>query len=384
MDSPIVITGARAPVAIDLARAFAASGREIRLADSATSYAARCSNVGRGRVLRLPRARGNFSLYRSALQALVAEMQPELIVPTCEEVFFVAAVAAQCGFAERVFAPPLALLRTLHSKIDFPAFARSLGIAAPETWAIDNVAQCRALPLPPQALVFKPEFSRFGTSTLIRPTHASLQRVHAAPDRRWAAQRHVAGEEICLWAAARSGSIVASAAYRPVRRLGQAAAYAFETMHCPPALAIATTIAAATGMSGQLSFDIILTAEGEAVPIECNPRSISGVHLFDGEAALADALLGTGAPVHATSRLRYLGPAMALFAMPRALSGGRWSSFVDDIRRGRDALTRPGDRWPAVGAVVDTTGFVLRGALRAAGAASASTADIEWNGEALE
>jgi hypothetical protein len=384
MESLVVITGARAPVAIDLARAFAASGREIRLADSAMSCAARWSNVGRGRVLRLPRARGNFPAYRSAWQALVAQMQPDLIVPTCEEVFFVAAVAAQCGFADRVFAPSPALLRTLHSKIDFPAFARSLGITAPETWAVDSREQCEALPLAPGALVFKPEFSRFGTAMLMRPGREALRRVDAMPGRRWAAQCHVEGEEICLWAAAREGRIVASAAYRPAWRLGQAASYAFETIDCPAALTVASTIAASTGMSGQLSFDIILTAEGEAVPIECNPRSVSGVHLFDGKAALADALLGTGAPVHAPPGLRYLGPAMALFALPRALREGRWPSLVHDLRRGRDVLTRPGDRWPALGAMVDTAGFALQGALRAAGAVSGSTADIEWNGEALE
>lgn len=378
MSTPILITGARAPVAVDLARAFVAAGHAVLLADSVAARGARWSRVGRGRCLRLPAPRDDAGAYRAALRALIDAHRPGLILPTCEEVFHVAAAAAACGFADRVFAPSFGLLRTLHSKIDFPAFARSLGIAAPQTWAIADRAGCAALPLPPEALVFKPEFSRFGSSTLIRPSPTVLHRVDAAPHRRWAAQRHVEGEEICLWTAIREGRVVASAAYRPRWRLGHAASYAFETVDSPQALRVAETIAGATGLSGQLSFDIVLTADGAAVPIECNPRAVSGVHLFDGDPALAEALLGRGPPAHAPARLRYLAPAMLLFGLPQALRDGRMREFVRDVRRGRDALTRPGDRLPAAGALLDTLGYALRG-----GATRGSTADIEWNGEPL-
>ncbi|MFZ5637624.1 MAG: ATP-grasp domain-containing protein [Pseudomonadota bacterium] len=365
-------------MAVELARAFAAAGHPVLLADSVAARDARWSRVGRGRCLRLPAPRDDAGAYRAALRALIDAHRPAWILPTCEEVFHVAAAAAACGFADRVFAPSFGLLRTLHSKIDFPAFARSLGIAAPQTWAIAERADCAALPLPPDALVFKPEFSRFGTSTLIRPSSAALRRIDATAHRRWAAQRHVEGEEICLWTAIRAGRVVASAAYRPRWRLGHAASYAFETVSSPQALRVAETIAGATGLSGQLSFDIVLTADGAAVPIECNPRAVSGVHLFDGDPALADALLGRGSPVHAPPRLRYLAPAMLLFGLPQALRDGRMREFVRDVRRGRDALTRPGDRLPAAGALLDTLGYALRG-----GATRGSTADIEWNGEPL-
>ncbi len=379
--SPIVITGARAPVAIDLARAFAASGRTVWLVDSVPSYAARWSRVGRGHVLRLPAPRGNAAAYTSALRDLIDRLQPDMILPTCEDVFHLAAAAAAGGFADRVFAPPLDLLRTLHSKIEFPALAGSLGIPVPETWAIERYEDCETLPLSTDILVFKPEFSRFGAATLLRPTLEKLRSIDVSPTRRWAAQRYVAGEEICLWAAARDGRIVASAAYRPVWRLGRAASYAFEMIECPQALEIASAIAAATALTGQISFDVILTADGKAMPIECNPRTVSGVHLFDSgsASALASALLGEGPPCRALPRLRYLAPAMLLFGAPRAFRDHRWREFMTDWRRGRDALTRPGDRLPALGALLDTLGYVLR----SGDAVRGSTADIEWNGEAL-
>ena len=61
MSGKVLITGARAPVAVDLARAFAAAGHEVHLADSVTPWAARWSKAKRGRIVRLPPARHEFA-----------------------------------------------------------------------------------------------------------------------------------------------------------------------------------------------------------------------------------------------------------------------------------------------------------------------------------
>ena len=382
MSRRVVITGARAPVAIDLARAFAAAGHEVWLADSVASFAARWSRVGAGRVITLAPARHAFGRYRAALRELASDPHT-WIVPTCEEVFYVAQAAAHDGYEAQVFAPPPALLRRLHSKIEFPAWARSLGIEAPETHAISDVDAARALLPRRQTLVLKPEFSRFGTATLIRPTSQALNRLRPGPGLRWAAQPFVAGEEVCLWTAACAGRIVASAAYRPRWRLGQSAAYAFEALDCPAALDVARTLARASGLTGHLSLDLILTPDGRAVPIECNPRAVSGLHLFGGRADLARALLGEGEPVHVTEGVSFLSPAMALMGLPQALLQGRLGEFAADVRRGRDALTQAGDRWPALGAVMDAVRFAAIGLTRHRSPTRQTTDDIEWNGEPI-
>ncbi len=377
----IVILGARAPVALDLARSFSSAGYPCQLADSVSSFAARWSKTGGGPALRLPPARLAFDDYCRTI-ALLAE-NSALLIPTCEEVFYLAAAAQKCGTTTKVFAPPLCVLRQLHSKIEFPALAKKLGIDAPETWAVTDSEDISELALRDGPFVLKQEFSRFGTATLIRPDARALSRINASPSSRWAAQSFVAGEEICVWTAALDGKIVASAAYRPRWRHGQAAAYAFESVDAPNALKVAETIAAELGVTGQLSFDIILTPNGRAVPIECNPRATSGIHLFGADPNLARALLGQGPPVKAPPGLFYLSPAMLFLGIPKAVRSGTIKQWYCDIRTGSDALTKAGDRLPAIGAIADAVCFAIKSLSGSNSPTQHTTNDIEWNGEVL-
>jgi hypothetical protein len=375
--STILITGARAPVAVDLARSFAAAGYAVHVADSVTGCAARLSHAVVA-THRVPPPRTDFQGFAAALRMLVATINPVAIIPTCEEVFYVAAA----GLGDRALVPPLPALRRLHSKIAFADHARALGIATPETWRVTSRADLDAIPFAVEQLVLKPEFSRFATQTLIRPTDAQVDAIAFTPATPWAAQRFVAGEELCLWSFARGGRIVASVAYRPVWRHGHAAAYAFQRVDCPAAIAIAGAIAAADQLTGHLSFDLIVTPEGTPVAIECNPRAVSGLHLFDAQPALAHAMLGDGA-AQAGAGLRYLGPAMALLGVPAAIAAGRTGDLVRHIGRGRDVIGRPGDRRPLLGALLDAAHFATRALLSGQAAAGATTADIEWNGEPI-
>lgn len=375
--STVLLTGARAPVAIDLARSFAAAGHEVHLADSVTGWAARLSRAVAA-THRLPPPRTDFEGFSGGLRDLVAKLDARAIIPTCEEIFYVVAA----GLGDRVLASPLAALRRLHSKIAFADHALALGIPTPETWRIETRAALDALPVATDELVFKPDFSRFATQTLIRPTRAQLATIDPSLTRVWAAQRFVAGEELCLWSFARAGRLVASVVYRPIWRHGKAASYAFEAVDCPAAVEIARTLANADRLTGHLSLDLIRTPDGTVVPIECNPRAVSGLHLFDARPDLAHAMLGEGeaTPVDA---VRYLGPAMLLLGLPAAIGDGRLGELARDIGRGCDVVGRPGDRRPVAGAILDAAGFAMRALASGGSASGTTTADIEWNGEPI-
>jgi hypothetical protein len=378
----IMVTGARAPVALDLARSFRAAGCEVTLADSVRPFAASLSRP-RFRILRLPPPRRAFDSFRARLRSLAGNY--DLIVPTCEEVFWLAASAERDGWTDRLFAPSIGVLRTLHSKASFPALARRAGVEAPATWPIASAADAAAVPLAPAELVLKPEFSRFGAKTMIGPGPGAAAALPLSSRRRWVAQQRLEGEELCVWSAMRGGRLVACIVYRPLLRHGRSAAYAFEAVDSPPIVEMARRIAAAVSGDGQLSYDVIVQADGGAAPIECNPRTVSGVHLLDGSPALARALLGQGEfePPPAGT-VRYLSPAMALIGVPAALAGGSFGKLRSVWRKGRDSVGRPGDRLPAAGVLLDAARFALRGAARFHGPASETTDDIEWNGEDFE
>lgn len=364
--STVLLTGARAPVTVDLARSFAAAGYTVHVADSVTPWAARLSKHITA-VHPLPPPRTQFRAFAGALTRLVDRLDPVAVIPMCEEIFYVAAADVR-----RALAPPLSTLRTLHSKVDFAAQATKIGIVAPRTWRVTSAADIAALPMALDALVLKPEFSRFASRTLIRPKKRDLAGISGE----WAAQEFVGGHEICLWAFARAGQIVASVAYRPVWRHGKSAAYAFETIDSPAAHAVAATIAAADAINGHLAFDLIERPDGIVIPIECNPRAVSGIHLFDAHPDLARAMLGDVTNPHPTRDLRYLAPAMALLG-PTA---GRPGALVNDLRRGRDAVGRADDRLPVLGALIDAARFTASALAARRSPIGATTDDIEWNG----
>lgn len=371
----VLVTGARAPVALEVARSFRALGREVHLADSVPATAARWARPTFP-LHRLPPPRHRFAEFRGALARLVERIGAILVVPTCEEVFYIAAAAPPAT----VFAPPLETLRRLHSKHLFADLACAAGVAMPHTRPITSAAALHGLDL--SRTVLKPEYSRFAAATLVRPTRAQVARLRPSPAHAWVAQEFVAGEELCLWSAAHAGRIVTHALYRPVLRHGRAAAFAFEAVDWPPALAIAERIAAEAGITGHLSFDLIRTPDGRALPIECNPRAVSGVHLFEGD-GLARAILGEAQPPPAPGTRRHLAPAMALLGLPQAMVRGSLTAFAETWRSGSDAIGRPGDPWPRIGTVADAARFAALGLTRGRSPTRQTTADIEWNGEPI-
>lgn len=382
--SAILITGARAPIALDLARSFSAAGQDVQLADSVAPWSARLSRQARGRLHRFAPPRFAFAQFADDLARLVERFQPRWIIPTCEEVFYVARAGEMRGFADRVFAPNPAMLRTLHSKVDFATFARACGVAAPNTARATTKADLAAFSKRTSHIVVKPEFSRFASHAKVKPGAHELDAITPSPSEPWAVQDFVEGEEICIWSAAIAGEIVAYAAYKPLWRLGRSASFYFETDNDPALLAMTRAIAKSANSHGQLSFDVIRDKSGAVHPIECNPRGISGIHLFDSDPRLARALLGEAPLQTPHADARHLGPAMWIFGAPSALMQGRLEPFRRDLARSRDVLCAPGEAWLGVGALLDAGRFTLIGLSRGRSASGQSTDDIEWNGEAIE
>ncbi|MDB5440151.1 MAG: hypothetical protein JWM33_2578, partial [Caulobacteraceae bacterium] len=272
-------------------------------------------------------------------------------------------------------------LARLHSKFDFIAFAAQAGLAVPVTHRLKHPAALAPWRDRSGEMVFKREYSRFAAHTLVRPESAQLDAITPSPSAPWVVQEFVAGEEICLWSAAIEGEIVAQAGYRPAWRMGRSSSYYVEPFADEAVFDVARRIARAGAITGQISFDLIRRPDGTVVPIECNPRAISGLHLFAASPDLARALLGglpTPAPADQAVCLR---PAMWLLGLPAALAQGRLRQWRVDMRRARNAFPSPGAE---IGALLDAARFAS-GALAGGGSASGqSTADIEWNGAPIK
>ncbi|GMN03137.1 ATP-grasp domain-containing protein [Erythrobacter sp. MTPC3] len=380
MGKAVLITGARAAAALDMAREFTTAGWDVHLADSVPVRMARWSSVPATHHL-YPAPRQKGTAFQACIKRLVDVHRINLIVPTCEEVFHLAAPALAQSVGDRLFAPNAAMLARLHDKLQFAQAAAQWGLNSPESHAIDCAEDLERFAANSRDWVFKPRMSRFGEQALVAPHSRALDVVNP---KGWMAQKCVRGEEVCVHAVAHSGEMVACSSYSSRWRLDGGASFAFEPLddaRHEQLREVANTLVELGVLHGQFGCDVIFDESGTPNLLECNPRATSGVHLLAGDGQLARSI-GSGEPApELPPENCYLGPAMVVFGLPQAIANGRLREWRETWEKGRDVLSRSDDRKPILGALIDAGSFALTGLKHGISTNAATTYDIEWNGE---
>ena len=379
----VLILGARAPACLEWARAFRAAEWEVTAADSLAWPLTRSSSAV-DRYLRVPEPCGDTTAWISALEQFVTEHDVDLVIPTCEEVFYLAYGLPVLERHCRVFVSDIAVMHRLHHKFLFSQLAAELPINTPETILLETVESLECMLEQSREWVFKPAYSRFANRTLIRPPARSLRQVCPSAEFPWIAQRFFPGREYCTFSVLNKGELRAHACYHPAYRVGTGAGIYFEPVDSAPVREFLERFGEATSYSGQVGFDFLKSPAGEYCVLECNPRATSGIHLFDDQAqALVDVLAAECPNAVLTPAVtpRMIAFAMLLFAAPRH---GLSSKFWHDYGDARDVVTKAGDRGPLRGQFLGLLELAGRAISRRRGLLAASTADIEWNGQPLD
>jgi hypothetical protein len=369
----ILVTGARAPIAADIARVLAACGHRVYTTDS-LHYPVGRAAPGIAGYLRLPAPATHFADFEEQLGAACRRHAIERIIPTSEEVFWLAQVDGLppgCALSTS----NLGTLEELHHKGHFATLANLLGVGPGPCRQLGDAAQLRQFAADHDTAewVFKRVYSRFATDVRVGPSPAEVGALPAEPDNPWLAQPRVQGPEVCLYNICQDGRVLLHLAYRPVYRAGAGASVYFEPLHDTALRTLSERMARATRFSGQLSFDVIQSTRGP-VAIECNPRGTSGVHLAAQYPHLLAAAL-MGQPVE-LPRLAPRMLALPLLACHPGLLLGRAGRRA--FGAARDALGDAGVSLPAQACAM---GEVLWRAARSGTPLLASTTgDIEWNG----
>ena len=383
----VLILGARAPVSLEWARAFKSSGWQVSVADSLAWPMTRASSAT-GRYLRLPEPRRAPADWVAALRREVDENRIDLLLPTCEEVFYLSHGLAQFPHYCRVFVSDFELLHKLHHKGNFAALTAGWSVTAPETRLLDSGTAVKDLAGESVKWVFKPAYSRFASHTLIRPAPTDLATLEPTPQRPWVAQRFVAGREHCSFSLLVEGKLTAHACYHPRYRVGRGSGIWFEPTDPEILRVFLREFGRETGFTGQIGFDFIEDEVGRFHVLECNPRGTSGVHLFnDQPLAMIQALNGTHPGLlSATPKPRMVALAMLLFAAPGLLRRGptAWHRFVRDYAAAGDVVARPGDLRPLLAQFPALAEIAWRALTRRCSLLAATTIDIEWDGQPLD
>ena len=87
--SNILLTGGRAPATLELARAFHRAGHTVFMAESLRGHLSEPSNAIEQNFL-VPPPRQQMPGFINALRDIIARNKIDLLVPTCEELFYIA------------------------------------------------------------------------------------------------------------------------------------------------------------------------------------------------------------------------------------------------------------------------------------------------------
>jgi ATP-grasp domain len=364
----VLLTGSRAPATLELARLCALAGHEVHVADTHrwdVCRGARCVTKRH----RLPAPRASRSHYALALHEIVRRELIDVVVPTCEEVFHVAAIRDEIG--ARVACEPLERLAPLHDKWRFIGACDAAGTAVPRTYQLTQDTALDALP--PGEYVVKPRYSRFATRVTRWRTGSAMPRQIDAQSGDWIVQEYRRGVSLCSWSVAAHGVVTAHAAYAADVTAGaMGAAISFHSIRHDAVLAWVRKFIAFHQLTGQFAFDFIETGNSLCA-IECNPRLTSGIHCFRGR---PDAVLALLDPESAHRHRSLEAPPGLHFRSQLAmLSYGRWPSPGESLLHAND------DPWPRRLQLYTWLRMLISSALTGSGPRRWSTRDIEWNGE---
>ena len=378
----ILFTGGRAPATLEWARLAVACGHQVWIAESLPWTVSSFSRRLAGWVT-VAGPRHHFEDFVADLIAAVTTHQIDVLIPTCEEAFWVSRAKARLAEHCEVFVPELSDMRRMHSKMSFIDVAKAAGVAVPRTIRVTDREALMEGMGQGRELVLKPEYSRFGTDVMIKPTAGELAQVHPSAEAPWVIQDWVEGVQYATWSVCRDGRVAAHSAYEVVHRAGVGSAVHFRSARQEALEDAVTRIAAHTQWTGQLAFDFLVPPGGDPVVIECNPRLTSGIHLFRDQPAIADTVMPTPQePMHPTAgATAQVALPMMIYGLGNAVRDGRVADWARAFVSTRDVLWRWGDPMPAVGQVLSVGSLVWRGWRMGISPLAASTYDIEWNGE---
>ena len=378
----VLILGARAPAALEWSRAFTSYGWRVYAADSLLAPITRSSASVR-KYFRLPEPKTYPDAWISSIINIVKNQKINLILPTCEEVFYLSwgqdLIRAACPQCE-IFTSDFSLLNKTHHKGHFSLLTKGWKVEVPETHILENIEQIKTLISNPAEWVLKPAYSRFATQTLIKPNEKELQSIKATSQYPWVGQRFIYGKEYCSFSVLNKGKVTAHACYHPSYRVGRGSGIYFEVENPPDILQFVQQFGADTKYTGQVGFDFIQDANDKFFVLECNPRATSGIHLFgDNPDDIVEAVINTHHQkmVHPSKDSRMLTLAMLSLSAPKLLSR---KTFWQDFQKARDVIGRRNDLAPILFQGLSLIEVLIRAFMRRTSLLSGATADIEWDG----
>jgi len=266
----ILITTARAPVALEWVKIAKKSGHIPILADT-LDYPI-CSFYKDVEYKKIHSPRLDFENYLKDIEFL--SKQVDMIIPNGEDIFYLAKVRDIIDSKIKFFIPDTNDLFNLHSKMKFFEKMNN-NVKIPNSILIENKNEINFN----KKTVLKPEFSRFGKNVIRDVNKKNIQNIEINKNYKWVQQDFIEGNSLCNYAICENGEVISHVVYKPKYLINNSASSYFEYTEDKRCENFIKEFAKNNNFNGQIAFDFIDDGKDLYI-IECNPRTTSGLHLI--------------------------------------------------------------------------------------------------------
>lgn len=354
----ILISGGKMTKALQLARSFHAAGHRVILVET-HKYWLTGHRFSRAidRFYTVPTPEIEPNTYAQALLQIVRQEQVDLYVPVCSPVasYYDSLAKPVLSPECEVFHFDAVVTQQLDDKFAFNQMASKFGLSVPRSYRIthpdqvlnfdfsqeqrnyilksipyDSVRRLNLTKLPCES---RAELEAFVRSLPISETHP------------WMMQEFIPGKEYCTHSTVRDGVV-------RLHCCSESSAFQvnYAQVEHPQILDWVQRFVSAMGFTGQVSFDFIVTADGEVYAIECNPRTHSAITMFYNHPDVAAAYLDHTCVTELVQPLPSSRPTYWLYHEIWRLTGIRsidqaWH-WLKNLLQGQEAIYRWNDPLP--------------------------------------
>ncbi len=349
----VLLNGGKMTKCLQLARLFKANGDRVIVAET-PSYkycGARFTNA-LDKFHQLADISGRGEKFKKNLVDIAQGENVQLYIPVSSPKSALYEAQAKLHFPKSttVFQVDEEIIRILDDKHKFVELAASYGLSVPESHRIESMEQLLGHDFTPgrSFILKKLDYDPVYRLDLRQLPYDGWERwaksLPISSDEPWVLQEFITGREVCTHTTTQNGQmnlyICCDSSPFQVN---------YKMLDLPEVKIWVTRFIEKINVTGQLSFDFIIAADGRVIPIECNPRTHSAITLMynQPESATAyykDAPATTYEP-NATAKPTYW-IYHELYRLVTARSWNRIKLITSRILHGKEAVFAWNDPWP--------------------------------------
>ncbi|MDR0762363.1 MAG: ATP-grasp domain-containing protein [Campylobacteraceae bacterium] len=358
----ILFTGARAPAVLQAARTLHSCKNTVYAADS--TYANLCLFCNKiSKFFKLPPVKEEN--YKETLIDIIKKEKIDLLIPSCEEIFYISAFIDELKQYCEVFCDEQPKLLKLHDKWSFYQYLINKNLKTPQTYLAAEMPEVLD-----KKQIIKPRFSRFAAK--VKLTSKIDTKKHNIT---YIVQDFISGRQYCSYALVKNGKVLSCITYTTILNAGLGAGILLEQTKDKNINDITAFIAKDLNFSGQLAFDFIKTEDGTVFVIECNPRMTSGLAFMPN-----NFLTIIGNKENRNKSKVDLSSLLLAILIYLPLQPLKTIKNLREIIGAKDAVFDKKDLLPFFMQVPISIYWLIKGIFYG-GPTTASTIDIEFNGE---